>query len=165
MTDELTDRVVTEEQGLLSRLGSRLSAGLRSRQFRVGFPATLTALAVLAVVGYAGLRYKLNQKFETIVAYATNNGRNGSPKEIEDVISQMPEVIEVAAIGIPDNTLGEAVKVFIVPASKKDGFLRQERILDWCKDRLPEYKVPKEVGFLTALPKNSFGKILFGELQ
>jgi long-chain acyl-CoA synthetase len=85
------------------------------------------------------------------------SGFNVYPNEIEDVISAHPKVLEVAAIGVPSEKSGEVVKVFIV---KKDNSLQKSEILEYCKENLTNYKMPKEIEFRKTLPKTNVGKIL-----
>lgn len=85
------------------------------------------------------------------------SGFNVYPNEIEDVIASHPKVLEVAAIGIPDEKSGEAVKIFIV---KKDPSLTEEEIRNFCAENFTNYKRPKLVEFRTELPKTNVGKIL-----
>ena len=90
------------------------------------------------------------------------SGFNVYPNEIEDVVALMPEVLEVAAVGVPDDKSGEAVKVVIV---KKDPDLTAEKVKDFCRGQLTGYKLPKFVEFRTELPKSNVGKILRRELR
>ncbi|RST87188.1 long-chain fatty acid--CoA ligase [Aquibium carbonis] len=90
------------------------------------------------------------------------SGFNVYPNEIEDVIAGHPGVLEVAAIGVPDEKSGEAPKVFIV---KKDPELTADDIREWCKDKLTAYKRPRQIEFRTELPKTNVGKILRRELR
>ena len=90
------------------------------------------------------------------------SGFNVYPNEIEDVIAAMPEVLEVAAVGVPDEKSGEAVKVVVV---RKDPALTAERVKAYCRDNLTGYKMPKYVEFRTELPKSNVGKILRRELR
>jgi len=85
------------------------------------------------------------------------SGFNVYPNEVEDEIAKMDEVLEVAAIGVPDEKSNEAVKVFIV---KKDESLTVEAVRAYCKTCLTGYKVPKHVEFMDELPKTNVGKIL-----
>jgi len=85
------------------------------------------------------------------------SGFNVYPNEIEGVVAMHPGVLEVAAIGVPDEHSGEVPKLFIV---KKDPALTAEQVLDFCKDKLTGYKRPKHVEFRTELPKTNVGKIL-----
>ncbi len=85
------------------------------------------------------------------------SGFNVYPNEIEQVVAMHPGVLEVAAIGVPDEHSGEVPKLFIV---KKDPALTEAAVLEFCKDKLTGYKRPKHVEFRTELPKTNVGKIL-----
>lgn len=85
------------------------------------------------------------------------SGFNVYPNEVEDVIAMHPKVLEVAAIGVPDEKSNEAVKVFVV---KKDPSLTEQEIRDFCKEELTGYKKPKHIAFRDELPKTNVGKIL-----
>jgi long-chain acyl-CoA synthetase len=90
------------------------------------------------------------------------SGFNVYPNEIEDVITQMPGVLECAAVGVPDERAGEAVKVVIV---KKDPALTEADVAQWCEAQLTGYKRPKLIEFRVDLPKSPVGKILRRELR
>ena len=90
------------------------------------------------------------------------SGFNVYPNEIEDVIAMMPGVLEVAAVGVPDEKSGEAVKVVIV---RKDPALTAQQVKDFCRENLTGYKHPKVVEFRDELPKSNVGKILRRELR
>jgi long-chain acyl-CoA synthetase len=90
------------------------------------------------------------------------SGFNVYPNEVEDVVSGCPGVLECAAIGVPDDKTGEAVKLVVV---RKDPALTVEQIQDYCKDKLTAYKVPRQVEFRQELPKTPVGKILRRELR
>lgn len=90
------------------------------------------------------------------------SGFNVYPNEIEDVVSQHPGVLEVAAIGVPDEKSGEAPKIFVV---KKDPNLTAEALVKHCKENLAAYKCPKHIEFRKDLPKTNVGKILRRELR
>ena len=90
------------------------------------------------------------------------SGFNVYPNEIENVLSQLPGVLECAAVGIPDDKAGEAVKVVIV---KKAPALTEADVRAWCEANLTGYKRPKVVEFRTDLPKSTVGKILRRELR
>ena len=85
------------------------------------------------------------------------SGFNVFPNELENVISLCPGVLECAAIGIPDESQGEAVKVFVV---RSDATLREEDVARYCHDSLTGYKRPKHIEFRDELPKTNVGKIL-----
>jgi long-chain acyl-CoA synthetase len=90
------------------------------------------------------------------------SGFNVYPNEIEDVLSQLPGVLECAAVGIADDKAGEAVKVVIV---KSDPALTEAAVRSFCEANLTGYKRPKVVEFRTDLPKTTVGKILRRELR
>lgn len=90
------------------------------------------------------------------------SGFNVFPNEIEDVLAGHPKVLELAAVGIPSDRTGEAVKVFVV---KKDASLTEEELIAFARENLTAYKVPKLVEFRAELPKSNVGKILRRELR
>jgi len=90
------------------------------------------------------------------------SGFNVFPNEIEDVLGQHPKVLEAAAIGVPDEKSGEVVKVFIV---KSDKSLKEAEVIEYCRENLTGYKVPKQIEFRDDLPKSNVGKILRRELR
>jgi len=85
------------------------------------------------------------------------SGFNVYPNEIEEVIAAMNGVLEVAAVGQPDERAGEVVKVFVV---RKDPSLTEKAVVEHCREQLTGYKVPKVVEFRDELPKTNVGKIL-----
>ncbi|HQR58175.1 MAG TPA: AMP-binding protein [Azonexus sp.] len=90
------------------------------------------------------------------------SGFNVYPNEIESVVAAHPGVLECAAVAVPDEKTGEAVKVVIV---KKDPNLTRESVIEHCRTSLTNYKVPRQVEFRDALPKTPIGKILRRELR
>jgi long-chain acyl-CoA synthetase len=90
------------------------------------------------------------------------SGFNVYPNEIEAVVAMHPGVLECAAIGVPDRKSGEAVKLFIV---KGDAALTAEGVLNFCREHLTGYKIPRDVEFRAELPKSNVGKILRRELR
>ncbi len=90
------------------------------------------------------------------------SGFNVYPNEIEDVLSQMPGVLECAAVGVPDEKSGEAVKVVLV---RKDPAVSEADVRAYCEANLTGYKRPKLVEFRAELPKSAVGKILRRELR
>lgn len=105
-----------------------------------------------------GFFYIVDRKKDMILV----SGFNVYPNEVEDVIAGLDGVLEVAAIGVPDEKSGEAVKVFIV---KKDPSLTAEQVKAFCRDNLTGYKQPRHIEFRTELPKTNVGKILRKELR
>lgn len=105
-----------------------------------------------------GFFYIVDRKKDMILV----SGFNVYPNEVEDVIAMMPGVLEVAAVGVPDEKSGEAVKVVIV---KKDPSLTEEQVKAHARENLTGYKQPRVVEFRTELPKTNVGKILRRELR
>jgi long-chain acyl-CoA synthetase len=105
-----------------------------------------------------GFFYIVDRKKDMILV----SGFNVYPNEVEDVIAMMPGVLEVAAVGVPDDKSGEAVKVVIV---KKDPNLTADQVKAHARENLTGYKQPKFVEFRNELPKTNVGKILRRELR
>ena len=90
------------------------------------------------------------------------SGFNVFPNELENTISLCPGVLECAAIGIPDDKQGEAIKIYVV---KGEATLTEDDVADFCKQHLTGYKRPKYIEFRDELPKSNVGKILRRELR
>jgi long-chain acyl-CoA synthetase len=84
------------------------------------------------------------------------------PREVEEVISSHPKVLEVGVAGIPDPLRGEAVKAWVVV--KPGETMTEQEVKDWCIKSLAKYKIPRQVEFRTELPKTTVGKTLRREL-
>ena len=89
-------------------------------------------------------------------------GFNVYPNEVEDVVTQMPGILECAAVGVPDAKAGEAVKLVLV---RSDPAVSEADVRRYCEAHLTGYKRPKTVEFRTELPKTPVGKILRRELR
>lgn len=105
-----------------------------------------------------GMVYIVDRKKDMIVV----SGFNVYPNEVEEVITMMPEVLEVAVIGVADSYSGEAIKAFIV---KKDPRLTAIMVKQFCREQLTGYKRPRFIEFCDSLPKSNVGKILRRELR
>nr|HET7858545.1 long-chain-fatty-acid--CoA ligase [Caldimonas sp.] len=90
------------------------------------------------------------------------SGFNVYPNEVEDVVTQMPGILECAAVGVADSKAGEAVKLVIV---RKDPSVTEAAVRAYCEANLTGYKRPKIVEFRTELPKTPVGKVLRRELR
>lgn len=92
-----------------------------------------------------------------------SGGENIYPAEVENALFSHPDVADAAAVGVPDERWGEAVKAFVVlrPDAKADG----AAIMDHCRALIAGYKVPKSVDFIAVLPRNPSGKVLRRELR
>lgn len=85
------------------------------------------------------------------------SGFNVYPNEVEEIVAQHPGIVEAAAIGVPDERCGEAVKLYVV---RRDPGLTEKAIIDHCRGQLTGYKIPKFVEFRDNLPHTNVGKIL-----
>jgi len=112
-------------------------------------------VAVIQPDGYLRI---VDRKKDMIVV----SGFNVYPNELEDVLSKHPGVLECAAVGVPDDTSGEIVKMFVVT---RDASLTEQAVKDYCREHLTAYKVPRLVEFREDLPKTNVGKILRRELR
>ena len=112
----------------------------------------------IASISEAGFVRIVDRKKDMILV----SGFNVYPNEIEEVVANHPGVYEVAAIGVPDEHSGEAVKLFVV---RKDPALTFEDLMAFCKGQLTGYKRPKSIEFRDSLPKSNVGKILRRELR
>ncbi|WEN41701.1 Long-chain-fatty-acid--CoA ligase [Thauera sp. GDN1] len=112
----------------------------------------------IAVIDDKGFVTLVDRKKDMILV----SGFNVYPNEVEDVVASHPGVLEVAAIGVPDERSGEAVKIFVV---RKDPALTAEVLIAHCRENLTGYKVPHHVEFRDELPKSNVGKILRRELR
>lgn len=107
----------------------------------------------IATIDPAGYLRIVDRKKDMILV----SGFNVYPNEVEDVIATHPDVVEVAAVGVPDEHSGEAVKVFIVPRCPS---LTREAVIKHCKASLTGYKVPHLIEFREGLPKTNVGKVM-----
>jgi long-chain acyl-CoA synthetase len=113
-------------------------------------------------IGYAdhdGYFYITDRKKDMLLV----NGINVYPREIEEVLYQFPGVKEAAIIGIPDARKGEQPLAFV--ASHEGVQLEEKGLLEYLRERLAEYKLPRKVVFMAALPQSPTGKILKTELR
>jgi long-chain acyl-CoA synthetase len=120
---------------------------------KVMFPDGYLRTGDIGIMDEKGFVRIVDRKKDMILV----SGFNVYPNEIEAVVAMHPGVLEVAAVGVPDEKSGEAVKIFIV---KKDPNLTAEAVIAHCKENLTGYKVPKQVEFRAELPKTNVGKIL-----
>jgi long-chain acyl-CoA synthetase len=108
----------------------------------------------IATMDEEGYFYIVGRKKEMIIA----GGYNIYPVEIEEVLYQHPGVGEACVFGVPDPYRGETVKAVIVP--RKDAYVTEQEIIEWCRKRLASYKAPRLIEFREQLPKTAVGKIL-----
>ena len=165
-----TDACVKDEQGARLPVGEVGELCIKGPQVMLGYwqRPEETAKVIdaegwlrtgdMARMDEKGYFYLVDRKKDMILV----SGFNVYPNEVEDVIAMMPGVLEVAAVGVPDEKSGEAVKVVVV---KKDPSLTADAIKAFCKENLTGYKLPKVIEFRTELPKTNVGKILRRELR
>jgi long-chain acyl-CoA synthetase len=155
LTDENGKEVPIGERGEILIKGPQVMQGYYNRpeetenQIKDGWLRT-GDVAVMAEDGY----FTIVDRIKDMILVS---GFNVYPNEVEEVIASHPKVLEVAAIGVPDEKSNEAVKVFVV---KKDASLTEKEIKDYCAENLTGYKRPKHVAFRDELPKTNVGKIL-----
>ncbi|SEI80119.1 long-chain acyl-CoA synthetase [Bhargavaea ginsengi] len=101
-----------------------------------------------------GLLYIVDRKKDMII----RGGENIYPLEVEEVLFQIPEVLEAAVVGVPHPVYGEVPKAFVVVKEGKE--LGEEQIFEYCAQNLAKFKLPAEVEFLDVLPRNASGKVL-----
>ncbi len=104
-----------------------------------------------------GYLYIVERKKDLII----RGGFNIYPRDIEEVLTTHPAVIEAAVVGIPSERMGEEVKAYVVTRTPVDA----ETLMAYCRERLANYKTPKEIEFVNALPRNAIGKIDKKELR
>lgn len=113
----------------------------------------------IAKMDEEGYFYIVDRKKDMILC----GGLNVYPRDIEEVFFQHPKVLEAAAIGVPHQSRGEQVKVFV--ALKAGETATQEELIEYCQDKLAAYKLPTEIEIRNELPKSNVGKILKKELR
>ena len=165
-----TDGAIMADDGQLLPVGEIGELCIRGPQVRKGYwqrpEATSEVLDAdgwlhtgdIALMTEDGYFKIVDRKKDMILV----SGFNVYPNEIEDVLALHPKVLEVAAIGVPDEKSGEVVSLFVV---KKDPSLTKEEVIEFCKDNLTGYKRPRYVEFMDELPKSNVGKILRRELR
>lgn len=108
----------------------------------------------LAKMDDEGFIYVVDRMRNMIIS----GGENIYPAEIEEVLYQMPEILECAAIRLTDEVWGESVKAIVI--LKPDQNLTAEQVVDCCEQKLASFKKPKEVEFIDELPRNTSGEVV-----
>lgn len=114
--------------------------------------------------GDAGIRDAAGYYFvqDRVKDMIVSGGENIYPAEVENALAGCPGVVEVAVIGIPSERWGEEVKAIVVAGPEAPD---AQAVIDWARDRIASYKLPKTVDFIPALPRNASGKVLKRELR
>jgi long-chain acyl-CoA synthetase len=156
LLDDNEKEVPLGERGELCAKGPQVMSGYWQKPSETALVMTKSGwfkTGDIAVADADGFFKIVDRKKDMILV----SGFNVYPNEIEDVIATHPGVLEVAAVGVPDEKSGEVVKVFIV---KRDPNLTIEDVIKHARESLTSYKIPKLVEFRTELPKTNVGKIL-----
>lgn len=106
-----------------------------------------------------GFLFIVGRKKDVII----RGGHNVYAGDVEDVVYEHPAVREAAVVGIPHEVLGEDVAAFVVPVEGAE--LSPQDVIDWCEDRVADYKRPRHVRIVSELPRNAMGKVLKRELR
>jgi long-chain acyl-CoA synthetase len=164
-----TEIKLINEEGGEARIGDRGELCVRGPQVMLGYwnrpEATAEmidadgwlATGDIAIVGEDGYLSIVDRKKDMIIT----SGFKIYPNEVEDVLSNHPNVVECAAVGIPDDVVGETIKVFVVV----NGDVSTEELDAFCREHLTGYKIPKAFAFVDELPKSAVGKVLRRELK
>ena len=149
------------EPGEIAIKGPQVMAGYWQRPDETAKVMTADGYFKSGDIGFVDARgyFKIIDRKKDMVLVS---GFNVYPNEVEDVVAQLPGVLECAVVGVPDDKTGEAVKLVIV---KKDPALTETQVREFCRANLTGYKQPKVVEFRTDLPKTPVGKILRRELR
>jgi long-chain acyl-CoA synthetase len=161
LLDDEGNQVAAGESGEIAIKGPQVMAGYWQRPdetAKVMTPDGYFKTGDVGVVDARGYFKIVDRKKDMILV----SGFNVYPTELEDVLAQMPGVLECACVGVADSKSGEAVKLVIV---KKDPNITEADVRAFCKENLTGYKQPKVVEFRTELPKTPVGKILRRELR
>jgi long-chain acyl-CoA synthetase len=165
-----TEIAILDDDGKKLPVGSVGEIAIRGPQVMVGYwnrpdetakvmtPDGFFRSGDIGVMDAEGYTRIVDRKKDMILV----SGFNVYPNEVEGVVASHPGVLECAAVGVPDENAGEAVKLFVV---KKDPALTEKELLEFCKEQLTGYKKPKYIEFRTDLPKTNVGKILRRELR
>jgi long-chain acyl-CoA synthetase len=149
------------EVGEICIRGPQVMAGYWNRPDETAKAMTADGFFKTGDMGFMdaqGLTKIVDRKKDMILV----SGFNVYPNELEEVAALHPGVLEVAAIGVPDEKSGEVPKLFVV---KKDPALTEDELIAFCRERLTGYKRPRYVEFRTELPKTNVGKILRRQLR
>jgi long-chain acyl-CoA synthetase len=159
--DEQGNELAQGERGELFVKGPQVMQGYWQRPEETAKVIDSNGWLSTGDIGYmdeTGFFFIVDRKKDMILV----SGFNVFPNEVEDVVALHPKVIEVAAVGVPNDASGELVKIFVVA---KDKSLTQDELIKHCRLHLTGYKVPKLVEFRDELPKTNVGKILRRQLR
>ena len=156
IVDDSGKELAIEQKGEICVRGPQVMAGYWNRPKETAAAFLDDGWLLTGDIGHIdqqGRLYIEDRKKDLIIV----SGFNVYPNEIEDVVTSHPRVTEAAAIGISDEDSGEVVKIFVV---RHDDTLTKQDLVDYCRQRLTGYKIPKAVEFVADLPKTNVGKVL-----
>ncbi len=161
LDDEGNEVIAQGQPGEIAIKGPQVMAGYWQRPDETAKVMTADGYFKTGDIGIIDERgyFKIVDRKKDMVLVS---GFNVYPNEVEDVVAQMPGVLECAVVGVPDEKTGEAVKLVIV---KKNPDLSVEQVKEFCRANLTGYKQPRVIEFRTDLPKTPVGKILLRELR
>ena len=164
-----TDVRIVDDSGAVQPIGSPGEIQVKGPQVMLGYynKPEETANTIrdgwlctgdIGIIDEDGYLRVVDRKKDMIIV----SGFKVFPNDVEDVVCCHPKVKECAAVGIPSEKSGEVVKLYVV---KKESSLTKNELLDYCRENLTGYKMPKEIEFRESLPKSNVGKILRRELR
>ena len=159
--DEGRDVTTPGQAGEIAIKGPQVMAGYWQRPDETARAMTADGYFKSGDVGVMDARgfFKIVDRKKDMILVS---GFNVYPNEVEEVVSSCPGVLECAAVGVPDEKTGEAVKLVVV---KKDPALTEAQVQAYCKENMTGYKQPRVIEFRSELPKTPVGKILRRELR
>ncbi|MBW1847043.1 MAG: long-chain fatty acid--CoA ligase [Deltaproteobacteria bacterium] len=163
VVDENDNEVPTGEIGELIVKGPNVSPGYyklkeeTEKTFKNGWLYT----GDIAKMDDDGYVFIVDRKKDLII----RGGFNIVPRDVEEVLYTFPPVLEAAVVGVPDQTMGEEIKAFVVLREDDKGKVTEKDVIEHCQKSLAKYKTPKFVEFIDALPRNPIGKVKRKELR
>ncbi|QYK08339.1 long-chain-fatty-acid--CoA ligase [Shewanella mangrovisoli] len=165
LLDENGNEVAQGEAGELAARGPQVMRGYWNNPQETANVMTADGFfktGDIAILNEEGFHQIVDRKKDMIIV----SGFNVYPNEVENVLASHPNIIECAVVGVKDEHSGEAVKAFVVlKDDSQDHEQMKTAILNFCREQLTAYKLPKLIEFMPQLPKSTVGKILRRELK
>ncbi|MES2184711.1 MAG: long-chain-fatty-acid--CoA ligase [Pseudomonadota bacterium] len=161
LIDDEGQEVAMGERGEIAIRGPQVMAGYWQRPDETAKAMTADGFFKSGDVGVVDERgyFKIVDRKKDMILVS---GFNVYPNEVEDVVAAMPGIAECAAVGVPDDKTGEAVKLVLV---RRDPAITEQQVAEYCRANFTGYKRPRIIEFRTELPKTPVGKILRRELR
>lgn len=163
IVDENDNEVATGEVGELIAKGPNVSPGYYKlpEETKNTFKNEWLYTGDMAKMDEDGYVFIVDRKKDLII----RGGFNIVPRDVEEVLYTFPPVLEAAVIGVPDATMGEEIKAFVVLKEGYKGKVNENDVIEHCQKTLAKYKTPKFVEFIDVLPRNAIGKVKRKELR